>query len=52
MNVKKLFALAFLPVSDVTKGYSTIVDAFDEKDYALLDYFEKVWVGRKIGRGL
>ncbi|CAF1195693.1 unnamed protein product [Adineta ricciae] len=51
INVKKLMALAFLPVSDVTKGYSTIVDAFDEEDYALLDYFEKVWVGQKIGRG-
>jgi hypothetical protein len=51
MNVKKLMALAFLPVSDVTKGYSTIVDDFDDEDYALLDYFERVWVGQKKGRG-
>ncbi|CAF1447913.1 unnamed protein product [Adineta ricciae] len=43
-------ALAFLPVSDVTKGYSAIADDFDEKDYALLDYFERAWIGQKKGK--
>ena len=51
-NVKKLMALAFVPVSDVAKGYAAVVDDFDEEDYSLLDYFEKVWVGQKKGRGL
>ena len=45
-------ALAFVPVSDVIKDYSTIVDDFDEEDYELLDYFERVWVEQKKGRGL
>jgi len=51
-NVKKLLALAFVPVSDVVKGYALIVDDFDDEDYPLLDYFERVWVGKKKGRGL
>ncbi|CAF1497769.1 unnamed protein product [Adineta ricciae] len=51
MNAKKLMALAFLLVSDVTIGYSAITDDFDEEDYALLDYFERVWTGQKKGRG-
>lgn len=55
MNVKKLMALAFVPVSDVTKCYAVIVDDFEdfeEEDYPLLDYFERVWVGQKKDRGL
>jgi hypothetical protein len=51
MNVKKLMGLAFVPVCDVIQGYSAIVDDFDPEDNALLDYFERVWVGRKKGRG-
>ncbi|CAF1136196.1 unnamed protein product [Adineta steineri] len=52
MNVKKLLALAFVPVSDVVKGYALIVDDFDDEDNPLLDYFERVWVGKKKGRGI
>ncbi|CAF4539087.1 unnamed protein product, partial [Rotaria sp. Silwood2] len=52
MNVKKLMALAFVPVSDVVKAYAVIVDDFEEEDYLLLDYFERVWVGQKLGRGI
>jgi hypothetical protein len=52
MNVKKLMSLAFVPVADVLKGYSAIIDDFDEEDNDLLDYFERVWVGQKKGRGL
>ena len=44
--------LAFVPVADVIKGYSSIIDDFDEEDYDLLDYFERIWVGQKKGRGL
>ena len=42
MNVKKLMALAFVPVSNVAKGYAAIVDDFEEEDYPSLDYFERV----------
>jgi len=40
-------SLAFVPVADVLKGYSAIIDDFDEEDNDLLDYFERVWVGQK-----
>ena len=39
--------LAFVPVSDVIKGYLSIISDFDDEDYDLLDYFERVWVGQK-----
>ncbi|CAF5100221.1 unnamed protein product [Rotaria sp. Silwood1] len=52
MNVKKLMALVFVPVSDVVKAYAVIVDDFEEEDYLLLDYFERVWVGQKLRRGI
>ena len=44
--------LAFVPVADVITAYTSIIDDFDDEDYALLDYFERVWVGQKKGRGL
>ena len=34
------------------EGYTSIIDDFDDEDYALLDYFERVWVGQTKGRGL
>ncbi|CAF2879240.1 unnamed protein product [Rotaria sp. Silwood2] len=51
MNVKKLMALAFVPVPDVLKGYSSMINNFDDEDYSLVDYFERVSVGQKKGRG-
>ncbi|CAF1091814.1 unnamed protein product [Rotaria sordida] len=51
INVKKLMSLAFVPVNDVIKGYSLIINDFDAEDYDLLNYFERVWVGQKKGRG-
>ena len=47
VNVKKLMGLAFVPVSDVIKGYSSIMKDFDAEDNDLLNYFERVWVGEK-----
>ncbi len=52
MNVKRLMALAFVPIEDVIKGYSLIINDFDQDVNDLLDYFEKVWVGQKKGRGM
>jgi len=46
-NVKKLMGLAFVPVADVLKAYSSFINDFDDEDYPLLDYFERVWVGQK-----
>lgn len=47
MSVRKLMALAFLPVDDVIKGYSLIIHDFDQEDNEFLDHFERVWVGQK-----
>ncbi|CAF2563492.1 unnamed protein product [Rotaria sp. Silwood2] len=47
INVKKLMGLAFVPVGDVLKAYSSLINDFDDEDYLLLDYFERVWVGQK-----
>ncbi|CAF2040298.1 unnamed protein product [Rotaria magnacalcarata] len=51
MNVKKLMALAFVPVADVIKAYSFLISDFDNEDNPLFNYFERVWVGQKKGRG-
>ena len=53
MSVKKLIALAFVPVVDVIKAYELIVDTLSDDDDAdaLLDYFEKTWIGEPKKRG-
>ena len=52
INVKKLMDLAYVPVSDVIKAYSSIATDFDVEDNDLLHYFERVWIGPKKGRGI
>ncbi|CAF5188581.1 unnamed protein product, partial [Rotaria sp. Silwood1] len=42
INVKKLNGLVFVPVGDVLKAYSSLVNDFDDEDYLLLDCFERV----------
>ena len=44
--------LAYVPVSDVIKAYSSIGTDFDVEDDELLNDFERVWVGPKKGRGI
>ena len=52
LNVKKLRALAFVPVSDVIKAFDLIADDFnDDYDEKLLDYFESTWTGEPKRRG-
>ncbi|CAF5090380.1 unnamed protein product, partial [Rotaria sp. Silwood1] len=41
INVKKLNGLVFVPVGDVLKAYSSLVNDFDDEDYLLLDCFER-----------
>lgn len=45
-------SLAFLPPSDVINGYSSIINDFDVEDNELINYFERVWIGEKKGRGM
>ncbi|CAF3834472.1 unnamed protein product [Rotaria sordida] len=53
-NVKKLIALAFLPLNDIINGFDLIAAEFDDDDDTenLLNYFEKTWVGEKKRRGV
>ena len=51
MNVKNLIALAFVPVSDVIKGFDLVADEFDDDAEDLFGYFEKTWIGEPKKRG-
>ncbi|CAF3361834.1 unnamed protein product, partial [Rotaria sp. Silwood2] len=51
LNVKKLIALAFLPLDKVTNGYELIAEQFDDEADDLLDYFERTWIGERKRRG-
>ncbi|CAF3739229.1 unnamed protein product [Rotaria sordida] len=51
LNVKKLIALAFVPVDEITTGFDLIVNQFADDADDLLDYFEKTWIGEPKRRG-
>ena len=51
LSVRKLVALAFLPLSDIYKAYDLITDEFDDDAEKLLDYFEATWIGAPKKRG-
>ncbi|CAF3311342.1 unnamed protein product [Rotaria socialis] len=44
LNVKKLIALAFLPVPNVIADFYQIAGEFDDDSDDLLNYFEKPWI--------
>ena len=50
--MKKLIALVFVPLGDVTTAFELIADQFDEDTDDLLDYFEKTWIGEPKRRGI
>ena len=50
-NVKKLIALAFLPLSDVVTGFDLVAAVFDDDADDFIDYFEKTWIGEPTRRG-
>lgn len=52
LNVKKLIALAFVPVGDVIKAFDIVAELFDDDADDLLNYFEKTWVGERKRRGM
>ena len=51
LSVRKLVALAFVPLSDIYKAYDLITDEFDDDAEKLLDYFEATWIGAPKKRG-
>ena len=51
LKVKKLIALAFVAVDDVTTAFDLIAAEFDDDADDLLEYFEKTWIGQPKRRG-
>lgn len=52
LNIKKLIALAFVPVGDVTAAFDLVAEQFDDDADDLLNYFEKTWIGERKRRGI
>ena len=49
-SVKKLSALAFIPVEDLIMVYEALADTFEENELELISYFEATWNSRVVGR--
>ena len=47
-DIKKLIALAYLPIDDIIKGFDLVAAEFDDD---FLDYFKKTWIGEPKRRG-
>ena len=53
LRVKKLAALAFVPVSDVVACFESLAITFLADELTLLAYFEETWIGQSVrGRRL
>ena len=50
MRIKKLAALAFIPLEDVVSVYEELADTFGGDEVPVLTYFESTWIGNVIGR--
>jgi hypothetical protein len=48
-----MYALAFVPVSDVVTAFKLVADSLEDDDQTddLLGYFEKTWIGEPKRRG-
>ena len=49
IRVKKLAALAFIPVADVIPAFESLSTLFLQDELPLLAYFEKTWIGTPVG---
>ena len=49
-RVKKLSALALIPVEDLITVYEALADTFEEDELELISYFEATWIGGVVGR--
>ena len=49
-RVKKLSALAFIPVEDLITVYEALADTFEEDELELISYFEVTWIGGEVGQ--
>ena len=51
LNVRKLIALAFVPLIDVIKAFELLENEFDDDADEFIYYFEKTWIGERKKRG-
>ena len=51
LSVKKLLALAFVPINDIFTGFDLVAAEFDDDSEEFIDYFEKTWIGEPTKRG-
>lgn len=51
LNIKKLVALAFVPVADIIQGFELVAADLEDEADDFLDYFERTWVGEPKKRG-
>ena len=49
LRVKKLAALAFVPVADVVAYFESLATTFLADELPLLAYFEGTWIGQSVG---
>ena len=49
LRVKKLAALAFLPVADVIPAFESLATTFLNDELPILCYFENTWIGAPVG---
>ena len=47
-RVRKLAALAFIPVADLITTYEALADTFEDDELQLLVYFESTWIGAEV----
>ncbi len=51
LNVKKLIALAFVPLVDAIKAYELLENEFEDDTDEFMYYFEKTWIWERKKRG-
>ena len=51
IRVKKLSALAFIPLADLVSTFESLASEFLDDELALLSYFENTWIGQLVSGG-
>ena len=49
-DFKKVAAIVFIPLEDVTTVYENLADSFEDDELPVLTCFETTWIGNVIGR--
>ena len=49
IRLKKLAALAFIPLSDLVPTFERLAETFEDDELPILHYFERTWIGLPVG---